>query len=106
MRMQAPQRLDEPLLIDCCRALNVLYRARELQPGTVTLEVRLTDGPQTVVAYLGTLKLQNGEHSLEFPFPDRPKIREFREIQLLFNDTTWLVRNPKVQIRSFAFAKR
>jgi hypothetical protein len=111
--LQARQPLEEPVSMDCCRALRVRYRAQEVHPGAITLGVRLSrsthflpDPMNSSGVYLSTLVIENGEHALEFPFPGQSRIPDFREVQLRFDDRGWMIRNPKIQILGFTFLSR
>ncbi len=104
--LEARQKLEEPMTFDCCRALRVKYRTREVRPGALLLEARLMEPLGFSIIYLGTSELKNGEHTAEFLFPVQSRVAQFQQLVFRFHDHAFYSRNPKVQIKSFAFVSR
>lgn len=100
MSMKALQKLDPPLHLACCRAIQLSISNADRFPGTVALEVLLIDtqSPVQLVQSLGrrdvlsrpnvkglNLAVLPVTEVLEFPVPRSARIRKFDVIQVLFH---------------------
>ncbi|HYX53985.1 MAG TPA: hypothetical protein VE783_11085 [Candidatus Limnocylindrales bacterium] len=95
--MEAHQLLSEAVRLNCCRAMSVTISNRDLYPGTVWLELILTDTHSKLAApiSLGTqpvqsrLEMKEGapesvQETLNFPFPKNTAARQFDEITVRY----------------------
>jgi hypothetical protein len=92
--MEARHRLEQPLSIRCCRAIQVEITNADTLANTVYLEVILINNthPSTQPTLLGSQpvnsvpeKNQPAAELLRFPFPNSPTITQFDEIRILFH---------------------
>jgi len=117
LSMQAVQKLDHPLDLGCCRAIQVTILNADRYPGTVALELLLLDtqapglpfqslGRRDVLSRPGLkpveLSVSPVTEVLEFPVPRNARIREFDGIQVLFHRAPFRVdRSAKISIEHF-----
>jgi hypothetical protein len=95
--MEAHQRLDEPIDLGCCSAMNLVVRNADRREGAIVLElwVRKRGTPATALHYLGTETVPSSEwplamrgtdlpeESLRFPIPPAMDGIEFDEITVV-----------------------
>ena len=95
--MEAHQRLDEPIDLGCCSAMNLVVRNADKREGAIVLElwVRKRGTPATALHYLGTETVPSSEwplamrgtdlpeESLRFPIPPAMDGIEFDEITVV-----------------------
>ncbi len=95
--MEAHQLLSEPVRLDCCRAMSVTISSRDLYPGTVWLELILTDSHSKAAAptslgvqpVLSRLEMKENapesvQETLNFSFPSDTAARQFDEITVRY----------------------
>jgi hypothetical protein len=95
--MEAHQRLDDPIDLGCCSAMNLVVRNADRREGAIVLElwVRKRGTPATALHYLGTETVPSSEQplatramdapeeSLRFPIPPSMNGIEFDEITVV-----------------------
>lgn len=95
--MEAHQRLDDPIDLGCCSAINLVVRNADRREGAIVLElwVRKRGTPATALHYLGTETVPSSEQplatratdapeeSLRFPIPPSMDGIEFDEITVV-----------------------
>jgi hypothetical protein len=120
MSMKALQKLDHPLDLECCRAIQIVISNADRYPGTIALELLLIDtqAPGQLVQSLGrrdVLSRPNVPHVigldpavipvtevLEFPIPGSTRMRQFNGIQVLFHRTPFRIdRSARISIEHF-----
>jgi hypothetical protein len=117
MSMKALQKLDHPLDLGCCRAIQITISNADRYPVTVALELLLIDtqSPGQPIQSLGkrdVLSRPDVKRSdsavipvtevLEFPVPGSAQIRQFDEIQVLFQRAFFRVdRSARISIEHF-----
>ena len=108
--MEAVQKLDHPLDVMCCRAVQLSIENADRYPGTIALELLLIDthAPGQPVQSLGrrdVLSLpgvQPATEVLDFQVPRVVMIRQFDAIQVLFHRALFRVdRSAKISIEHF-----
>jgi hypothetical protein len=116
MSMRALQKLEHPLDLTCCRAIQLSISNADRYPGTIALELQLIDtqAPGQYVQSLGqrsvvSRPLFNPVESLipvtevlDFSIPQSARIRQFDEFQVLFHrDFFRIDRSAKISIEYF-----
>lgn len=111
LAMQALQKLDHPLDLSCCGAIQIAISNADRHPGTVALELVLIDtkGPGQPAESLGKRDVLSrpeasaipGTEILDFPIP-RAGIRKFDLMQVVFRlDYFRIDRSAKISIEHF-----
>ena len=88
IEMEARQKLDPPVAINCCRAIQLAIVDADHYPGTVSLEVILIDSASVNTAQsLGTIEVGSGspEQKLTFSIPATTPLRKFDELKVVFH---------------------
>ena len=90
MEMEAHQKLDTPVAIDCCREIQLAIRNADPYPGMISLELILIDTsiPGFNWRSLGAVRLQPvpaSEQTLTFQVPTNTMIRKFDELKVVFH---------------------
>jgi hypothetical protein len=117
MSMKALQKLDHPLDLGCCRAIQITISNADRYPGTVALELLLIDtqlpgqrvqslGQRDVLSRPDVKGLDRAvipvTEVLEFPVPGSAQIRQFDGIQVLFHRAYFRVdRSARISIEHF-----
>jgi len=117
MSMKALQKLDHPIGLGCCRAIQITISNADRYPGTIALELLLVDthSPEQLVQSLGkrdVLSRPNVKGSdfavlpvtevLEFPVPRSARIRQFDGIQVLFHRSPFRIdRSASISLEHF-----
>ncbi|MBK9167614.1 MAG: hypothetical protein IPM24_09145 [Bryobacterales bacterium] len=108
--MRARQRLDAPVDLRCCSAIDVAVNNGDKQPGTVALGVSLflSSLPRGPRQRLGPLPLREaGPAVLRYRIPARPVIGEFDEIVVEYDlRSPRIHRSANVAIESFTLIRR
>ena len=108
--MEAHQKLEPPVSMQCCSRIQVYIYNADPYPGTVALELILLDnaagaGPPLS---LGTATLGHGPHGeqvLGFPFPPVSTLRKFDEVKIVFHrDPSRADKSARVSIERFVLA--
>jgi hypothetical protein len=118
LSMRAIQKLDHPIDLECCRAIQVAIWNADRYPGTVSLELELIDtqapgrpfesiGRRDVLSRPGIKPLDltpiPAAEVLEFPVPSNAPIREFDAIQVEFERALFRAdRSAAISIDHFA----
>jgi hypothetical protein len=119
--MEAHQRLEHPVDLRCCGAIQIAISNADHYPGTVMLELVLTNatpaGTQSLV--LGTAEVASWPHwsnhgsdgavseTLNFAVPRATSLREFNEIGVVFHlDHFRNDRSARVSIERFVLVPR
>ncbi len=119
LAMEAHQRLDRRVELNCCRAIRVSVSNADRYPGTVSLELVLIRRGMGMVS-LGRSKLNVWPpvhpwtgwvptvfETLEFSIPAGAAIREFDELKVvLHRDAVRQDRSAKISIERFTFVPR
>jgi hypothetical protein len=97
LQMKAIQKLDTPIDIRCCRAIQVDIVNADRYPGTVEVELDLlnTEAGRYQSLFLGTKPVQSRpdlsrdpvmpvRETLEFAVPSNPSLEEFNQFQVVF----------------------
>jgi hypothetical protein len=111
LAMQALQKLDHPLDLSCCGAIQIAISNADRHPGTIALELVLIDskGPGQPAESLGKRDVASRPEAsaipvteiLDFPVP-RAGIRKFDLIQVVFRlDFFRVDRSAKISIEHF-----
>jgi hypothetical protein len=110
MSMKALQKLDHPLDLGCCRAIQIAISNADRYPGTVALELLLIDtkAPGQLVQGLGQRDVLSRPNAtpltelLEFPVPGSTRMRQFDGIQVLFHRAPFRIdRSARISIEHF-----
>ncbi len=117
LSMEGLQKLNHPLDLACCRAIQVAIENADRYPGTVALELLLIDSqaPGQPMQSLGKRDVLSRPEikpldlppipvmeTLEFPVPRIAEIREFDEMQVLFHRAFFRTdRSAKISIEHF-----
>jgi hypothetical protein len=110
MSMKALQKLDHPLDLGCCRAIQIAISNADRYPGTVALELLLIDtqAPSQLVQSLGRRDVLSQPNVipvtevLEFPVPGDTRMRQFDGIQVLFHRAPFRIdRSARISIEHF-----
>jgi hypothetical protein len=122
MSMKALQKLDHPLDLGCCRAIQISISNADRYPGTVALELLLIDtqvpdtqAPGPLIQSLGQRDVLSRPNVkgfdfavipvtevLEFPVPGSTRMRQFDGIQVLFHRTPFRIdRSARISIEHF-----
>lgn len=113
--MVANQYLDSPLQMNCCRSLRVGFINADGRPGPIYLTVFLRQrrNAETATESLGTMVIPSsyGDHSfldrqpapgsLDFPFPQSARMKEFDEIIVEIEPRQQAVKGARVSIQEF-----
>jgi hypothetical protein len=116
MFMEAYQKLDREIDIECCRSIQVAISSTDLFPGTVALELVLinSQSPGQPLT-LGTIPVSSGpransapaQETLDFAIPAARGPRQFDVIKLIFHrDRLRLERSARVSIQRFVLSPR
>jgi hypothetical protein len=117
MSMQALQKLDHPIDLGCCRAIQITISNADRYPGTIALELLLIDTqtPGQRVQSLGRRDVLSRPNVkaldfavipvteiLEFPVPRNAGIRQFDGIHVLFHRSPFRIdRSARISIEHF-----
>jgi hypothetical protein len=95
--MEAHQKLGGDVELECCERIEVVMRDADTHPGTVALEVILSEselwtgslslGRITIAAVqpFGHLGKRLGKRTMSFPVPHRPSLPAFNEVTIRFH---------------------
>jgi hypothetical protein len=113
MRMEAHQKLEHPIDLRCCSAIQMDISNRDRYPGTVSLEVVLIDSALDRRQSLGSAEVTSRPHgepvpeTLTFPVPSAAAIREFNEISVVFQRAQLRIdRSARISIERFSLIPR
>jgi len=109
MSMQAVQKLNHPLDLACCRAIQLTISNADRYPGTIALELLLIDsqtpgppqglGKRDVLSRPSTAPVTE---VLDFPIPGSVRMRKFDAMQVVFHrDFFRIDRSAKISIEHF-----
>jgi len=90
IKMEAHQKLDPPVDIKCCTAIQLAIRNADPYPGTVSLELVLIDTTEAInlVQSLGTASAESpwaSEQVLSYAIPPFTALRKFDELKVVFH---------------------
>lgn len=107
--IEARQRLDEPVPIDCCRAFEVTVFTEDLIPGSAWMELAVSDSMR---AALGSLTLgragltSGGREVLSFGAPGNIWLSHFDEFRLSIHQAQRANKSLRIKIEGFALLAR
>jgi hypothetical protein len=107
--IEARQRLEEPIAIDCCRAFQVTVFTHDLIPGSAWIELAVADsmraafGPLTV----GRAGLTaGGREVLSFAMPGNIWLSQFDEFRLSIRQAQRANKSLKIKVEGFTLLPR
>jgi len=117
--MEAHQKLGGDVELECCERIEVVMRDADTHPGTVALEVILSESdPWTnslslgriaiaAIQPLGHLRKRLGQRTVSFPVPDRPSLPVFNEVTIRFHlaSSRWTF-SPKMAVEELVMIPR
>lgn len=107
--MEAHQRLEQPIELDCCGNIEVAVTSEDLIPGAAWLELTVTDSRlgRHRALHLGSAALTAGGHEvLHFTVPVFTSLDRFDEIGLAFHQASHANRSLKVEVEGFTLVPR
>jgi hypothetical protein len=118
--MEARHKLEQPIDLRCCGGIRLVVANADRYPGTVALELVLSDtrAGQAGSLSLGKVAVQSHpdlrndpvtpvEEMLDFPIPRRTVLSQFDEFIVLFHrDQMRIDRSARIAIDRFVLAPR
>lgn len=110
MEMEAHQKLDPPIGVQCCSEIQLAVQNADPYPGSVSLEMILIDTSQpiNVVQSLGAVPVAPpppAEQILNFRMPPSAALQRFDEIKVLFHRGPWRMdKSARIAIERFVLA--
>ena len=114
LEMEARQKLEQSIALDCCRGMQIEIRNADRHPGTVSVEAALIDGerpgvaeslgiaPVTSVPDLQADPTTPVPETLDFRFPLSPRLDRFDQIKVIFHRAIGRVdKSARVSIERF-----
>ncbi len=104
--MEARQKLAHPIDLTCCAEIQVAITSADKYPGTVDLELILTD--DSASQSLGRVAVPaRAEALLHFPIPGNSALRRFTGFRIVFHrDRVRVDRSARISIDHFVLAPR
>ena len=102
MEMEAHQKLDPPVGVQCCSQIQLAIRNTDPYPGTVSIELILMDTtmPMSLGQSLGSI--QPAGQLLTYRIPPDPAIRKFDDLKVVFHRASMRAdKSAKIAIERF-----
>ena len=120
LQMEAHQKLDTPIALNCCSRLQIEIANADRYPGTVALELVLSDSesarrmsvslgkaPVTSAPDLTKDPVMAVRETLDFNVPAAPALEEFDELKVVFHrDRSRMDKSAKIAIERFVLVPR
>ena len=108
LQMEATQSLARPIDPRCCDKLQLAIANADTYPGTVSLQVILSETGTAGSQSLGSAATGPESRAvLDFPIPAAPSIQQFNQIRVIFHrDRVRINKSARIQIERFIVVPR
>lgn len=108
LMMEAKQKLDMPVALACCVRIRMAIHNADPHPASVLLELVLADSASRQEMSLGRSMVGiAAEQEIEFAIPSAPALRQFDEIQVVFDrDRVNHSRSARIAIDRFVLVPK